>query len=767
MTVIGATCIALFALWAARRSVWYEAAVHYFAMGRLESEDIPRYVNRLLAQTITPRGRRIQQALSWQMKLAPDKVRRDLAEFILASAPLFDMIKKDRIDLSLRGRHRAAEILDQRIAALTRLGDNDNDYLASLCAQVSRQDGLFAGILHASDPSHLKALRENMAELETGVLSEPRGGPTLLNANVLAAFREIFDGLEQYEKLNNNADRSFLLSEALTRTVGLQSRLIQQSAAQPALGLLIAAVALESMQQVFNKALKDLRENAELDLRLCSRELTTRREAVITAEIVNTGQSPAHNVEIRLLSDGRKFFVFKGRKTISTIRGGQSRRIEFRVEPHQSERVRLVFCVSWDRLTDEDTKTGLGEKHERRFSEEVAMRRVQASSGFRALHPNPYVLGRALGPEDPFYGRDDLLTRIRTSFQGADQDNLVVLLGARRMGKTSVLRRVHQHLPESYVPALVDLQGFEGFGEAAFFYDVASQLCEELKDQNIDVLTPAASSFANAPGQYFRRRFLRDVRQALGERRLLLFLDEVEILEDRIKAGDLSQQVLPYLRSLMQHEDGVSFMLIGTHRLDELTADYWGVLFNLAVYLEVGHLQEDEVRALLTEPTKDYFEIDSLALDKVYRMTGGHPYLSQVLGHELVKHCNRSRISYATVGDMNDVVDRVVAGGGHPFGCLWDDASGEERLLLLATRSLLKHEGVASVASAHRYLSEQGVEHNDLPEAARRLVRRQILTDDAGKLSFRIDLLRLWIKSQPELVTMSFQQAAQNRGNHE
>ncbi len=59
-------------------------------------------------------------------------------------------------------------------------------------------------------------------------------------------------------------------------------------------------------------------------------------------------------------------------------------------------------------------------------------------------------------------------------------------------------------------------------------------------------------------------RFLKEAKNALGERRLLIMLDEFEVLEGRIRSGDLKPRILSYFRSLMQHEQSVSFIFSGS-----------------------------------------------------------------------------------------------------------------------------------------------------------------------------------------------------------
>ncbi|MCP4546689.1 MAG: ATP-binding protein, partial [bacterium] len=448
------------------------------------------------------------------------------------------------------------------------------------------------------------------------------------------------------------------------------------------------------------------------------------------------------------------FRIVQPRQETKSLLRNQSARLEFLVEPRAYDRVRLTFRIIYDDLERQ-------EQH-REFADMVEFRQVESRRTYRPLHPNPYVVGRPLTTEDLFIGREEVFDRIASNLKGAHQDNVVALISQRRMGKTSILRRLHLHLGDDYVPVLVDLQGMLGDGEVSFFRDLADTICDELEELSLGIEPPDLDV---DPGRIFRRHFLKDVRRALGGRRLLVMFDEFEVFEDRIRSGTLTARILPYFRSLMQHEKGVSFMLTGTHRLDELTGDYWGVLFNLVIYFKIGHLRQGEVVKLFTEPTRDFFDIDPLALDKVYQLTGGHPHFSQLVARELVGFRNEKQLAYVTVQDVNTVAERVEKTGQLHISYLWDDATPGERLLLLTTKELLAREGLATIPAAHRYLSERRIEPGDLSAAMQQLIHKEILTENAGQLSFHMDLLRLWIDRHHDLE--SFMLSSDRRGREE
>jgi len=69
---------------------------------------------------------------------------------------------------------------------------------------------------------------------------------------------------------------------------------------------------------------------------------------------------------------------------------------------------------------------------------------------------------------------------------------------------------------------------------------------------------------------------------------------------------------------------------------------------------------------------------DDLALDKIWRVTAGHPYFLQLLCHSLVNQHNKAKRSYTTVADVNSALDEILASGEAHFIYLWTESTPED-----------------------------------------------------------------------------------------
>jgi len=668
-----------------------------------------------------------------------------LAGVVRSTATLAAVMAEEGHSSEAGARSRLAGALRGRAGALAAVGLPGHHIAAS-------QDRLLAAILEAEQLSQLAPLEERVEDL---LARHGEGGVRpVLDRPLLEQIQRVLQTLEPIHRLPDIDDRAIFLGQALDLTVKAQARLASRDEVQSGHLSSLGQIVLEALRQLLSGALRSLQQRAELTVELRSRELAVRRKGVVVLEVTNVGRGHALDVEAELLpTDGLR--LINPRNTIKSLLRRQSARLEFLVEPRtaaKATRVRLRFRITYGDLD----RRG----HVLEFADVAQLHRVETHASFRPLHPNPYVVGRPLGRGDFFIGRRELFREITASLRGANQDNAVVLIGQRRMGKTSVLSRLPEVLGDDYAGVLIDLQGLLGSGESAFLYELATTIHDELDALGVALHEPEREAFADDPGLVFRRQFLPQVAEALGERRLLLLFDEFEVLEERIRDGELSPRILPYLRSLIQHERWVSFIFAGTHRLDELTRDYWSVLFNLAIYLDVGYLSAEEVGELLVGPVDGYFDIDPLALEKIHQVSGGHPHFTQLLARELVGYRNRHLLSYVTVEDVRRVAARVVDRGHLHVAYLWEEASRDERLLLLAVTDLIDRDGLATLEAAHHYLAEGRIDTGDLPAALRGLERREILNVDGGLIGFRMELLRLWMNRHHSLATFALSETS-------
>lgn len=370
---------------------------------------------------------------------------------------------------------------------------------------------------------------------------------------------------------------------------------------------------------------------------------------------------------------------------------------------------------------------------------------------------NPYVAGHALGPGDPlFMGRADIRRFVEQNLsQQTRRKQTLLLMGERRTGKTSIIRQLPEWLdPKLYVCASFDGQSLVEPGLSSFFLSLSGEIARGLTAAGFSIQSPAPAAMKEHPQYTFEQVFLPQVWGQIGDRALLLAVDEFEVLEQRVRDGRLDPEVFPYLRSLMQTYDRLFFLFVGTHRVGELASDYWSILFNMAKIERVSFLDRESAIRLITQPVCRYGVVyDNLAIEEILHLTAGHPYFVQMVCDCLMEYCLDHERSYVTAQNVRDVRNDILKQGQQHLAFVWEQSSPAEKVVLAALTSLLVCQKPVTASDILQHVAERSEGAADRVDfdlavvngALERLVRREIVQEsdnESPAYGFTADLYR-------------------------
>jgi hypothetical protein len=352
-----------------------------------------------------------------------------------------------------------------------------------------------------------------------------------------------------------------------------------------------------------------------------------------------------------------------------------------------------------------------------------------------------------------FYGRSQLFGFLKENVARFSQKNVLILIGQRRTGKTSALLQLSRQLADDLLPVYIDCQSLGvSPGLPSLFNDLAWSISDALAERGIELDVPDASYWSQNASSRFEREFLPRARSLLPEgTTIMLVFDEFEAFEDLVQDGILPKTLFSYLRHLMQHGEGISFIFSGTHRLEEMGTDYWSVLFNSALYRYVSFLDTDSAQKLIRDPVAPNLVYDDIALDKILRVTAGHPYFLQLVCYTLVNRANQRKSSYITISDVNSAIEEMLRLGEVHFAYIWQRSTFPERALLAAGSKLMDYESPFRPDDLVQELNQYGIRLKpaQTTEALNRLVERGIMReigDEGAPLyEMRIGLVGLWV----------------------
>ncbi|MCW5202713.1 ATP-binding protein [Desulfobulbus sp. US4] len=345
--------------------------------------------------------------------------------------------------------------------------------------------------------------------------------------------------------------------------------------------------------------------------------------------------------------------------------------------------------------------------------------------------PQVYLAGPALDPNKAgplFKGRSDLFRQIETLTLSTQHPTLV-MHGGRRSGKTSTLNYLPKWLPSDILPLLIDGQSLATTSTlSGFAEDFTEQLIRSARRAH-SLKLPALDSVTQSDDPFVTlRRWIDAVEQAVPEKTLLLCLDEFERLDEIVRTTD-SRAPLNFLRHLIQHRDRWTLLFTGAQTPEELPA-YWSDYLINCETLRVSYLAEADCLELIQHPVEDFPDIYPPAVAHAIRnLTGGQPYFTQLLCHELVEQLNKKKEKIVQMDDLETVLPAVFERGYQVFREFWETLTNEQRELLLA------------VAEERETTEEER-------RAASLLVRKEILAPERRAGSgwlFRVPLLCRWI----------------------
>ena len=351
------------------------------------------------------------------------------------------------------------------------------------------------------------------------------------------------------------------------------------------------------------------------------------------------------------------------------------------------------------------------------------------------------------------FGRTDVFDFVRTALVGQHQDNVIVLYGKRRTGKTSVLYQMHRNLDPRYMPILIDLQALTMDSPGGLFWELASTIRRALRrEYQIEVPRPQREDFESDPVQGFQEIFLPVVSEAVGDRHLLLMIDESARLDEQVQAGKLTPDVFGYIRSIMQHTTSLNFLFCVGERLELMQTQY-ALLFNVALYKEISFLDRKAAESLVKQPIEGLYTYEDQAIDRIIDITSGHAYFMQLLCHSLFARWQRDEKAQIGVEDVNSVTSEVVERGAANLKFDWDESLPIEKLFLGAMAEAMDGDTpvvslpeVTEVLQRHDILVPQG----ELFTAQRSLIGKELVFGTES-MRFAIDFLRLWVRQHQRL----------------
>jgi hypothetical protein len=351
-----------------------------------------------------------------------------------------------------------------------------------------------------------------------------------------------------------------------------------------------------------------------------------------------------------------------------------------------------------------------------------------------------------------FVGRDDILREIETRWATGGRLPPLIIFGHRRMGKSSILRNLGRRADSDTILVYLDMQDAGWVDHTGqLLLDFAEAIHRKAGEADLDA-GPAPTSRDYADLGTARRALntlLDRLDGQMAGRRLILAVDEYEIIETGIQDGRIDAAIPNYLRSKTSQYPWLALIFAGLHTLDEMSHDYRSAFWGAAEHVRVGYMSHDDAIRLITQPHPDFtLEYATELREELVLLTYGQPYLLQRLCWELVNRWNDRFLKEGgvtprilTLDDLAPILTPdFYQAAGYYFDGVWRNITEAERQLLRIIAGQTNKTWTPDELAGTTGQSESTVR-----PALHLLRRHDVIMDEAGGVRFAAELMRRWV----------------------
>lgn len=365
---------------------------------------------------------------------------------------------------------------------------------------------------------------------------------------------------------------------------------------------------------------------------------------------------------------------------------------------------------------------------------------------------NPYNL-EPVDDEKMYYGRNELITELLSEFSFKGSTKSAVLLGPRRIGKTSTLIQLKKNKfdKKNIMSFYFSFQGRVDNDET-LYSELIDEIESELKKLSLNtyVNIPSYNDVSNNPSLSFNR-FIRNLCESFKEKDIIILFDEFEDIFEAISNNKINEGFYGKIKGLVQTMNNFKVILCGSEQMESILNKI--KIINNPKFIPIGYLDESSAHDLIVKPIKE-LRYDSKSLNELIEKAGYHPYYIQILCSEIVNLMNQKKRSIVTIHEVHDVIYKHVLQANY-FIDLWD-INKNEKITLSIIASLtddynleIDYFKITDLNNQFNYLTNE-----ELNNSLGNLKSKHRILERNNCYRFIVDVFRLWIKKDKHIDTL-------------
>ena len=355
------------------------------------------------------------------------------------------------------------------------------------------------------------------------------------------------------------------------------------------------------------------------------------------------------------------------------------------------------------------------------------------------LHRNPYIIGRPIDYRELLFGRESIFKLVQENLQQSQQ--LLLLYGQRRIGKSSIILSIPQQLAEvnGFVFVTFDLSFYSQQPWSSILAALAQAIVDNLELETS--ISPPTTRELELEINIFERQFLPQVYQQLENKNLVLLLDEFDALigqDLESSAIELTKKIFRRLSDITTRNNKLFIVIsIGEHLASTLNILK---IFEDVPKIEIGLLDKDSTKELITKPAQGVLEYEEEAIKAIFNLSAGHPYCTQIICFAIFSRAREQNSFKITSADVERIVDTAIEIGEAGLSWFWYAFSIPEQVVFSAIAQAQE--------TGQNYLKLLEIQKIDAKNQLINQARKQLVDNgflDATGEKIKVELVRRWI----------------------
>ncbi|MFM6270000.1 MAG: AAA family ATPase, partial [Dolichospermum sp.] len=356
------------------------------------------------------------------------------------------------------------------------------------------------------------------------------------------------------------------------------------------------------------------------------------------------------------------------------------------------------------------------------------------------LHRNPYIIGRPIGYRESLFGRESIFKLVQENLQQSQQ--LLLLYGQRRTGKSSIILSIRQQLAEvnEFVFVTFDLSFYSQQPWSSILAALAQAIVDNLELETS--ISPPTTRELELEINIFERQFLPQVYQQLENKNLVLLLDEFDaLISQDLESSAIetfTKKIFRRLSDITKRNNKLFIVIsIGEHLASTLNILK---IFEDVPKIEIGLLDKDSTKELITKPAQGVLEYEEEAIKAIFNLSAGHPYCTQIICFAIFSRAREQNSFKITSADVERIVDTAIEIGEAGLSWFWAVFSIPEQVVFSAIA-----QAQETGKNYLKLLEIQGIDaKNQLINQARKQLLDNGFLDATGE-KIKVELVRRWI----------------------